>query len=86
MLFVGASAYLCDAAGGAELLGNVRADSAADPRRIDVAVPEGVLRRTAYRRDGYELTWAWGRAAGPLPSSFDPAPGVTVWTLRRVKK
>jgi hypothetical protein len=86
MLFVGESVYLRDAGEGAELLGMVRADPSADPPRIDVTAPEGVLHRTAYRRGGDAVFWAWGRVGGPLPSSFEPAENVTVWTLRRLKR
>jgi uncharacterized protein (TIGR03067 family) len=84
--FAGASAYMLDDAGGGGLLGSVRADPTAHPRRIDVTAPEGVLHRTAYLRAGDALFWAWGRVDGPPPSSFDPAPGVNLWTLRRVRK
>jgi hypothetical protein len=42
--------------------------------------------RAVYRRNGDVLRWAESKGVErPRPTSFDPARGVTVWTLRRVK-
>jgi uncharacterized protein (TIGR03067 family) len=64
----------------------VRADPSAGPATLDAISASGCVRRGVYRRTGDELLWALGMAAGNRPSSFEPARGVTVWTLRRVMK
>jgi hypothetical protein len=56
----------------------VEANPAAEPPTIN----DGV-----YRRTGDVLLWAQSTEVyGRRPTSLDPAPGVVVWTLRRVRK
>ena len=56
----------------------VESNPAAEPPTIN----DGV-----YRRTGDELLWAQSTEVyGRRPTSLDPAPGVMVWTLRRVRK
>jgi hypothetical protein len=63
----------------------LRADPSADPPHVDLL--DGSLPiRGVYRRDGDMLIWTIQNGPGPRPPSLEPAPGVTVWTLRRVKK
>jgi len=57
-----------------------------DTPTIDLTTSRGEVRRGIYRRAGDELIWATNQSSGPQPSSFDPAPGIVVWTLRRVRK
>ena len=65
----------------------VRVDPYRSPSQVDEVRENGRIDRGVYRRVGDEVLWAEStRPSGPRPSSFDPAPGVMVWTLRRVKK
>jgi uncharacterized protein (TIGR03067 family) len=80
------SAVRLDATQGQEYRADVRVGPAADPPAIDLTNSRGQVRRGIYRRAGDELIWAMNQSSGPRPSSFDPALGVVVWTLRRVKK
>jgi uncharacterized protein (TIGR03067 family) len=84
--FAGTSALRIDATQGTEYRADVRVHPAADTPAIDLTTSRGEVRRGIYRRAGDELIWVMARGGGPRPSSFDPAPGVVVWTLRRVKK
>jgi hypothetical protein len=54
------------------------------PPRADLVCGGRTVRRGIYRRAGDG--WVWGDPDGPEPSSFEPAPGHLVLTLRRVKK
>jgi len=63
------------------------ADPTCSPARLDLPASGDIrLRRGIYRRVGDQLLWAWTCSDDGPPTSFDPAPGVVVWTLRRVKK
>jgi hypothetical protein len=86
--FTGASAVRIDAQQGQEYRADVRINPAADTPALDLTTSRGEVHRGIYRRAGDELLWADGGLRGNerRPSSFEPAPGVTVWTLRRVKK
>jgi uncharacterized protein (TIGR03067 family) len=63
----------------------LRVDTARSPSWLDEAKDYGPGIPGIYRRCGDELWWALGTEDG-RPSSFEPATGVLVWTLRRVKK
>jgi uncharacterized protein (TIGR03067 family) len=84
--FTGPSAVRIDATQGSEYQADVRINPAADTPAIDLTTSRGEVRRGIYRRAGDELIWVMDRGSGRRPSSFDPAPGVEVWTLRCVKK
>ena len=65
----------------------VRADPSAPPPTLDLTTRSGKVRGGIYRLSGDEMHWVDGHMPqGGRPSSFEPAPGVIVWTLRRVKK
>jgi uncharacterized protein (TIGR03067 family) len=87
-VFAGASARLVSPAGGTLRPLNVRADAARRTSEADDPfAPDCPPQRGIYSRSGDALLWAMGvPGASGRPSSFDPAPGVIVWTLRRVKK
>jgi uncharacterized protein (TIGR03067 family) len=87
MVFAGPSVLHRDTAG--RLKGHrgwLRVDPAADRPHADLVYPPGDRRPGIYLRSGDQLSWAWGQDQGARPSSFEPAEGVMVWTLRRVKK
>jgi uncharacterized protein (TIGR03067 family) len=87
MVFTGPGVLHRDTAG--RLVGqadSVWVDPAADPPHADMVFSDGGRRPGIYLRSGDNLLWAWGEFHRSRPSSFDPAPGVTVWTLRRVMK
>ena len=84
--FAGPSAYLCASPARQRPLEAIRADAAADPPRADLSTVDGADRRTIYRRFGDVLTWVWAGRGASRPTSFEPAPSVIVWTLRRVEK
>ena len=65
----------------------VRADPSARPMTLDLTTRSGKVRRGICRLSGDEMLWVNGfMRGGGRPSSFDPASGVIVWTLRRVRK
>jgi uncharacterized protein (TIGR03067 family) len=66
--------------------GVLQVNPSANPQTIDRAKRDGSRRHGVYRVVGDELVWAWDEGGVGRPSSFDPAEGVIVWTLRRVKK
>jgi hypothetical protein len=84
--FTATSAARLDAVQGREYRSGVRVSAAADTPAIDITTSRGEALRGICRRAGDELIWVMDRGSGRRPSSFDPAPGVEVWTLRRVKK
>jgi uncharacterized protein (TIGR03067 family) len=84
--FTGTSAVRTDATQGSEYRADVRVDPAPDAPAIDLTTSGGEVHRGIYRRTGDVLVWAMNRSSGRRPPSFDPAPGVVVWTLRRVRK
>jgi uncharacterized protein (TIGR03067 family) len=85
-VFVGTTFQAIKAGGNAFISVTFRVDAARYPPAIDIMAEEGQARLAIYRRTDDKLLWAWAVKGGPRPSSFDPAPGVMVWTLRRVKK
>jgi uncharacterized protein (TIGR03067 family) len=62
-----------------------RVDAARDPSEVDEVTERGPPEKCIYRRTGNELLWAEDISGEGRPSSIKPAPGVFVWTLRRVK-
>jgi len=65
----------------------VRVNAACDPRRVDTENEPHKTTCGIFRRVGDTLQWADDvSGGGGRPSSFESAPGVAVWTLRRVKK
>jgi uncharacterized protein (TIGR03067 family) len=84
--FSGTSAVRIDATQGQEYRADVRVNPAADTPAIDLTTSRGEVLRGIYRRAGDALIWVTDNGSGRRPSSFDLAPGVVVWTLRRVKK
>jgi uncharacterized protein (TIGR03067 family) len=84
--FTGTSAALITARGGPLWTTTVRVDPAAAMPVIDRERPDHSVSLGVYRRTGDELLWAAELIEERRPSSFDPAPGVIVWTLRRVRK
>jgi uncharacterized protein (TIGR03067 family) len=84
--FTATSAVRIDAQQGQDYPADVGVHPAADPPAIDLTTSRGEVLPGIYRRAGDELIWVMGRGSGPWPPSFEPAPGVEVWTLRRVKK
>jgi len=84
---VGSSHRVVYAAGPPGLPAAVRVDASRSPCEVDDSQQDGRIDRGIYRRTGDELHWADSLLRNaPRPSSFDPAPGVVVWTLRRVRK
>jgi hypothetical protein len=82
--FTGPSAHFVDERGVPQFdLWEIRVSLYSGSPHIDGA-SDGRWRRGVYRRTGDELLWASSWAG--QPSSFDPAPDVLLWTLRRVKK
>jgi uncharacterized protein (TIGR03067 family) len=96
-VFAGPGFWL-DANGIKQSVGTlVRADLAPRPSQFELVASDGSSRKGIYRRVGDELLVAWvspprWTPVGILlslesrPSSFEPTPGVTVWTFTRVKK
>jgi uncharacterized protein (TIGR03067 family) len=86
--FVGVSAVVVGATQGPRGQSNLHVNPATDPPMIEREMLDGRIFLGIYRRTSDELLWADGGLKGnePRPSSFEPAPGVFVWTLRRVKK
>jgi hypothetical protein len=64
----------------------VHVDPSAEPPATDTVMSYGLPARGIYRRSGDVLIWADEWWSGCRPSSFEPAEGFVVWTLRRVKK
>jgi uncharacterized protein (TIGR03067 family) len=85
-VFAGLSARLVGPAEGLDKPRTFRVNAANCPAIIDSVDIEGFPCPGIYRRTGNELLWADGGMASGLPSSFDQATGVILWTLRRVKK
>jgi uncharacterized protein (TIGR03067 family) len=85
-VFSGPSAGLIDV-NGVRYVGSTsfRVDLSFNPPHIDAAHEDGSRGRGVYRRTGDVLEWVED-ADGGRPPSFDPAAGVYLWTLRRVKK
>jgi hypothetical protein len=64
-----------------------RVDASRSPCEVDELHQDGRIERGIFCRTGDELQWTEGILLGSLrPASCDPAPGVAVWTLRRVTK
>jgi uncharacterized protein (TIGR03067 family) len=84
--FAGTSAVRIDATQGQEYRADLRVNPAADTPAIDLTTSRGEVCFGIYRRTGDELIWVMDRGSGRRLSSFEPAPSVEVWTLRRVKK
>ena len=63
-----------------------RVNAAARPAMIDSVDSEGFPSPGIYRRTGDEILWADGGMVSGLPSSFEQANGVILWTLHRVSK
>ena len=62
----------------------IRVDASRDPSEVDAMNKRQWEVISTYRRTGDVFVWAeWER--GRKPSSFEPAPGAYLWTLRRVK-
>jgi uncharacterized protein (TIGR03067 family) len=86
-VFTGPTAVRFDGNGGRVVGVSVRVDPTSEPLQIDAASEDGFLSVGVYRRAGDELLWAVDVSGdGRRPSSTEPASGVWVWTLRRVKK
>jgi uncharacterized protein (TIGR03067 family) len=84
-VFAGMSYQIFVATGRAFALRTIRVDVAHDPSAFDEMCLDMPPLLCIYRRSGDDLVLVQGSPAR-RPSSFDPAPGVVVWTLRRVKK
>ena len=84
--FAGESATFIPAKLGPVKTAAVRADPTAATPAADRGRPNGTFSPGIYRRGGDELLWAVDLAGYGRPTSFEPTPGVSVWTLRRVKK
>jgi uncharacterized protein (TIGR03067 family) len=85
-VIAGTSARLLQRQGNTYKPLTLRADPGRFPSEVTDAVPAGYERPGIYRRVGDRLVWVMDETNGRRPSSFEPAPGVTVWTLRRVRK
>jgi uncharacterized protein (TIGR03067 family) len=87
-VFAGSLAVMTDVNGMRQYVQwSVRADPIPNPSHIEIVVEDGVMsRRGIYRRSGDDLLWAYDVSGIRRPSSFEPAPEVWVWTLRRVRK
>jgi uncharacterized protein (TIGR03067 family) len=84
--FAGTTAVRIDAIHGKAGQSDVQVNPAAVPPTIDRKEElDDEVHRGVYRRTGDQLVWAL-IYRGRQPSSFEPAPGVLLWTLRRVKK
>jgi uncharacterized protein (TIGR03067 family) len=87
-VFTGSSVRATDGI-GLDLLAHpltVRVDTSFDPPHIEMASETGARSLGIYRRAGDELLWAYYLSGERRPFTFEPAPGVYLWTLRRVKK
>jgi uncharacterized protein (TIGR03067 family) len=85
-VFSGVSARLVGRSEGLVKPRTFRVNAASCPAAIDSVDEDGDPSPGIYRRTGDELRWADGGMVSGLPSSFEPADGVIVWTLRRVRK
>ena len=87
LVFVGTSAWVVETTTGRIFSpSTLCVDVAACPATIDDACESGHGRLGIYRRVGDVLLWADANPGEPRPSSFEPADGVLLWTLRRVRK
>jgi uncharacterized protein (TIGR03067 family) len=84
--FAGSSCVYLAAGFGPEPPIGVQVCPAAHLPAIDLTGSDGRSWRGICRPAGDELALAYDSKGGPRPPSFDPAPGVSLFTLRRVKK
>jgi uncharacterized protein (TIGR03067 family) len=85
-VFVGASFRIVSRVGPASGPSTIRVDAAHEPPEVDDVTQDGKIGQGIYRRTRDELVWSAGEKGQPRPSSFQPAAGVFLWKLRRVKK
>ena len=86
--FAGASVVYSPLPGGPRKPSGIHVTLTADPPAIDREAVDGpgTSQLGIYRRAGDELVWAFDVSGNGRPSTFEPASGVILWTLRRVGK
>jgi uncharacterized protein (TIGR03067 family) len=86
LVFAGTTAWIVYAGDPDRQRNSLRINAASEPAEIDWSAECSLPRHGIYRRTGDKLILADEGSGGRRPLSFEPAPGVAVWTLRRVKK